>query len=137
MVYVVVDTNVLVSALPSKNEDSCTVVIRKHIFDGTITPLFNDEIFKEYYDVLHRPKFQLPTEQVDSILEAIAEQGMMLGRTKTDEVFPDPTDIMFYEVAISKEGSFLVTGNTKHFPKTPIVVSPAELIEILDNKEKE
>lgn len=45
--------------------------------------------------------------------------------------FPDPKDIVFYEVALSKEGSFLVTGNTKHFPKEPIVVTPAEMLEII------
>ena len=44
---------------------------------------------------------------------------------------PDPKDIVFYEVALSKEDSFLVTGNTKHFPVKPIVVTPAEFIKIL------
>ena len=48
-----------------------------------------------------------------------------------DEIFPDPKDDVFYEVALSKEGSYLVTGNIKHFPKSPIVVTPAELLEIL------
>ena len=56
----------------------------------------------------------------------------MLGRTKTEEVFNDPKDIVFYEVALSKDGSFLVTGNTKHFPASPIVVTPAELLGILE-----
>ena len=53
-------------------------------------------------------------------------------RTKvTDGVFPDPKDLVFYEVALSKEDSFLVTGNLKHFPKKPFVVSPAEMIQII------
>lgn len=38
-------------------------------------------------------------------------------------------DVVFYEVALSKEDSFLVTGNTKHFPKTPIVVTPLEFLK--------
>ena len=29
----------------------------------------------------------------------------------------------------------LVTGNTKHFPKKPIVVTPAEMLEILRSEE--
>ncbi len=45
--------------------------------------------------------------------------------------FPDASDAVFYEVALSKEGSYLVTGNKKHFPKSPIVVTPAEMMEIL------
>jgi hypothetical protein len=44
---------------------------------------------------------------------------------------PDEKDRPFYEVSLSKEGSFLVTGNLKHFPTTPQVVSPAELISML------
>ena len=131
MVYAVIDTNVLVAALLSKLADSSTVVIRQHILEGTITPLFNDEIFNEYTDVLHRPSLKLPTEQIESILDAIMQRGLILGRTKTDEIFTDPKDIVFYEVALSKEGSYLVTGNTKHFPKTPIVVTPTELLAII------
>ena len=133
MLYAVIDTNVLVSALLSSHDDSSTVVVRNHILEGTIVPLYNEEIFQEYLDVLHRPKFQFPTGKIDDILDAIARNGLMMGRTKTEEVFPDPKDVVFYEVALSKEGSYLVTGNTKHFPKTPIVVTPAELLEIIKN----
>ena len=38
---------------------------------------------------------------------------------------------VFYEVALSKEGSYVVTGNQKHFPKSPIVVTPAEMLQII------
>lgn len=120
MVYAVIDTNVLVAALLSKLADSSTVVIRQHILEGTITPLFNDEIFKEYTDVLHRPLLKLPTEQIESILDAIVQRGLILGRTKTDEIFTDPKDIVFYEVALSKEGSYLVTD--QHH-KNPLIFS--------------
>ena len=134
MVYAVIDTNVLVAALLSKHADSSTVVIRQHILEGTIIPLYNEEIFKEYTDVLHRPSLHLPTEQINAVLDAVAQQGLIFGRTKTDEFFTDPKDVVFYEVALSKEGSYLVTGNTKHFPATPIVVTPAELLIIINEE---
>lgn len=54
----------------------------------------------------------------------------------SDEFFPDPKDVVFYEVALSKEDAYLVTGNTKHFPKKPIVVTPAEILEILRTEEE-
>ena len=38
---------------------------------------------------------------------------------------------VIYEVAMSKEDAYLVTGNKKHFPNKPIVVTPAEMLEIL------
>ena len=37
-------------------------------------------------------------------------------------------------VALSKEDAFLVTGNKKHFHRTPIVVTPAEMLEILQRE---
>jgi len=133
MVYAVIDTNVLVSAIFAVHPDSATVIIRERIMDGTIVPLYNAELFDEYRDVLARPKFHFPAELVDAVLDVILQKGLSLERTKTEEVFSDPKDVVFYEIALSKEGSYLVTGNTKHFPATPIVVTPAELLRILDS----
>lgn len=47
---------------------------------------------------------------------------------------PDEDDRVFYEVCLSKEDSFLVTGNLKLFPKEPQVITAAEMMEILDNE---
>ena len=62
----------------------------------------------------------------------IRELGVKAERThQSIEDFPDLDDIVFYEVAMSKEDAYLVTGNTKHFPKSPIVVTPAEMVQII------
>ena len=47
---------------------------------------------------------------------------------------PDEDDRVFYEVYLSKEDSFLVTGNLNYFPKEPQVITAAEMMEILDNE---
>ena len=47
----------------------------------------------------------------------------------------DEDDRVFNEVALSEEDSFLITGNLKHFPKTPKVVTAAQMMEILDHEE--
>ena len=132
MVYAVIDTNVLVSAILSIHPDSATVIIRDKIIDGLIIPLYNAEIIDEYRNVLTRPKFHFPTELVDAVLDVILQKGFSLERTKTEEVFIDPKDVVFYEIALSKEGSYVVTGNTKHFPVSPIVVTPAEMLRIFE-----
>ncbi|MBQ6178139.1 MAG: PIN domain-containing protein [Bacteroidales bacterium] len=93
--------------------------------------MFNEEILAEYKDVLNRPKFKFPSSLVKAVLDAITSIGLYMDRTESGELFPDPKDAVFYEVALSKEDSFLVTGNIKHFPKSPIVVTPAEMLEIL------
>jgi len=115
--------------LYSKHRDSATSIILANLFSETIVPLYNEEILNEYEEVLHRTKFRFPESDVRLVLSAIAEFGISSERIKCAENFPDSKDIVFYEVALSKD-SFLVTGNTKHFPKTPIVVTPAEFLEI-------
>ena len=131
MIYAVIDTNVVVSALLSRYPDSATVQVLKSISRSRICPLYNQEILSEYQDVLHREKFQFPSEAINSIINLVKEIGISTKRIASSEYFPDPKDIVFYEVALSKDGSYLVTGNKKHFPKTPIVVTPAEMLEIL------
>ena len=46
----------------------------------------------------------------------------------------DEDNRVFYDVCLSKEDSFLVTDNLKHFPKEPQVITAAEMMEILDNE---
>lgn len=93
------------SAIFAAHPDSATVIVRDKIMDGTIVPLYNAEIFDEYRDVLTRPKFHFPAELVDAILDVILQKGLSLERTKTEEVFTDPKDVVFYEIALSKEGA--------------------------------
>ncbi len=131
MMYAVIDTNVLVSAMITSNEYSSTIQVMKAMMERRIVPLYNDEIISEYSEVLHRAKFGFSEKQINLYLDAMRELGIPSQRIHSSEVFPDPNDIVFYEVALSKENAFLVTGNIKHFPKTPIVVTPSEMMEIL------
>lgn len=132
-VFVVIDTNVLVSALLSKHSDSATSIILANLFDEKIVPLYNDEILQEYEEVLNRSKFHFRESDVRLVLTALSEYGIPAERVKCNDDFPDSKDIVFYEIALSKEGSFLITGNTKHFPQKPIVVTPAEFLKILNS----
>ena len=131
--YAVIDTNVIVSAIISKRLESNPVKIIRAIVQERIVPLFNDEILDEYREVLSRPKFDLTQTKIDSLLKAVITDGLNLNRTPAEDVkFPDPKDIVFYEIALSKEDSYLVTGNIKHFPIKPFVVTPAEMVKIME-----
>lgn len=134
-VYAVIDTNVLVSAMLTHNLESATTKTIEAIVSGKIQPLYNPEIIEEYEDVLYRKKFDLDNDDVSQMIRFIIQVGMNIERTKSNEVLPDQSDAVFYEVALSKEGSFVVTGNLKHFPKSPIVVTPAEILDIINSKE--
>ncbi len=135
MIYAVIDTNVIVSALFTSNIEAATVKVFNAILQGQIVPLYNKEIYEEYKEVLNRPKFHFPHSIIKQYLKAIQELGMEIERVHcSSEEFPDMDDIVFYEVAMSKDDVYLVTGNTKHFPKSPIVVTPAEMMQILMGK---
>ena len=128
-IYAVFDTNILVSAMISKRSDTAVVLALDTLLNDEVIPLYDDEIIKEYNDVLHREKFHLPEALVNSVIDHIQKAGIPSNRVHSDEVFPDDDDVVFYEVALSQEDSFLVTGNTKYFPKTPIVVTPLEFLK--------
>ena len=132
-VFAVIDTNVIVSALLSRNnKESNTSRVFEAILDGRITPLYNEEILDEYKEVLGRSKFPFYKEDVEMVEILMVTVGLKLGRTTSIEgVFPDPKDVVFYEVTLSKDDAYLVTGNIKHFPQKPFVVTPAEMVSIL------
>lgn len=130
-VYAVIDTNVLISGFLTKNTSSPTIMILDSLINGVIIPLYNKDILKEYHEVFRRTKFNLPKEKINWILKLIMSEGVSTERVSSKEFFPDPKDIVFYEVAMSKNDAYLVTGNIKHFPKKLFVVTPVEMVKIL------
>jgi putative PIN family toxin of toxin-antitoxin system len=130
-IHAVIDTNVIVSALFTRNQDAATFKVLEALLKRSIKLIYNEDILKEYKEILSRPKFHLPTSDINNIINFVVEEGIVSFRRQSKEEFPDPKDIVFYEVAMSKENAYLVTGNKKHFPDKPIVVTPAEMVEIL------
>jgi len=135
--YAVIDTNVLLSALLSKNEDSATVRVLDAVFEGKIIPLYHQDILAEYDEVLHREKFHLQENRIQIILNAIRQYGIQVFPQPTGAVLIDMDDLVFYEVAMEKrdEDAYLVTGNQKHYPFRDFIVTPAEMMKIIDTAE--
>ena len=129
--YAVIDTNVFVSALITKNPESPTRLVYDFIDNGEIISLYNDEIIAEYKEVLSRPKFKLSQEIITALLSLVVEHGISSDRFAYSETMIDEKDRVFYEVSLSVEDSFLVTGNLKHFPATPQVITPHQVVELL------
>ena len=74
--YAVIDTNVIVSAMLTKNYASATVQVVTAIFTGKIIPLYNTAILEEYDEVLHRDKFHLKDETIRKLLTVIQNLGL-------------------------------------------------------------
>lgn len=134
--FVVIDTNVLVSAMLKKNTPPDKLI--RHVFAGNIIPLLNEEILNEYREVLNRSKFNFPENAVKDMLAGITKDAVFVDAASVEEILPDPKDIVFYEVVMEgkkSEETYLVTGNLKHFPKRSFIVDPREMLEIMEQLE--
>ena len=138
--YVVFDTNVIVSSLLTRNPDAPTVRLVDMITDEIIKPVYSRSILEEYDEVLRRPRFSFSEETVERFLWVIRQFGENVDPMETEEpFFRDSDDKVFYEVVMTKketvqkgEDAYLVTGNQKHFPERTFIVTPAELISIIE-----
>ena len=135
--YAVIDTNVIVSSLlvPKSVPRKITTLINK----GTIIPILNDEIIDEYLDVLYRNKFGFSKSKIDRTIENIKRNAIYLNRKQSLEEFIDSDDIVFYEIVLSARctmDAYLVTGNIKHYPIRNYVVTPRQMLDIIE-QEKE
>ena len=75
--------------------------------------------------------FHISKSRLETLINYIHEHGIVTNRTTFNELLIDEDDRVFYEVSLSKDDSFLVTGNLKHFPIDPRVVTPAQMLQIL------
>ena len=89
--YAILDTNVLVSALLRSSSIPGQVAMEALI--GDIVPVVNDEIIREYENVLHRPKFHFDPQTVDVFLEDLKLRAMYVAADMLQEDFTDQKDI--------------------------------------------
>ena len=131
--YAVVDTNVLVSAM--LKIQSIPGQIANEALLGDLIPLLSDEILAEYREVLARPKFKFNQDNVEMLIEGIIDRGIFMDAVPIDELLPDSKDTVFYGVVMGGrtqlDEAYLVTGNIKHFPVKPYIVTPKEMLEIM------
>lgn len=139
-IYAVIDTNVIFSALFTKKTDVATVKVLEAFYSGKIKAVVHSGILEEYKEVLSRPKFHFPPEIIETTVNAFASNGIFLDRTEMDVPVKDAKDVVFYEVTLTAKDVFdeayLITGNGKHFPIKPFVVTPAEMVKILEDEER-
>ncbi len=133
--FAVLDTNVLVSAL--LNWTSVPGVVVKEAISGNLTPVLHEKILEEYEEVLRRKKFPFLEEDIQALLKRLKERGVFWVPAWIDEELPDDKDIIFYAVTMEArkdENSYLVTGNIRHFPVRPYIVTPREMLSILERE---
>lgn len=136
--YAVIDTNVVVSAFLKR--DSIPDTLLDLALSGYIIPLVNNDVLKEYKEVLSRPKFNFSLDIVNGFIDEIRTKAIYIDEEKLDIELPDPKDKVFYEIVMEKrktDDAYLVTGNIKHFPTKPFVVTPREMLELIVKNNEE
>jgi putative PIN family toxin of toxin-antitoxin system len=135
-VIIVLDTNVLVSALLNPSGRPADVL--RLVLNGDARPAYDARILDEYRSVLTRPRFSFDLPGVAALLDFIAGEGLAVCAAPTAAALPDATDRPFLEVAVSARADALVSGNKRHFPaaaKGPLaVLTPAELLLTLTGR---
>ncbi len=115
-ISVVVDTNVLVSALIGKSYPH--KIIYDCIFGNRITVCISPDVFDEYKSVINRPKFdRFPDFRINSVemLAQLAEVSEYFEPTINLAFINDEPDNRFLELALAAQADFILTGNTNHF----------------------
>lgn len=128
---VVIDTNILVSALWSKSGAPARIL--SLIISGGLIPCYDYRILSEYRDVLSRPKFKFTDSEINALLDWIVENGRQVIAEPLNVDFTDESDKKFYEVAKFCDAK-LITGNIKHFPNDKLVLSVPEFLEQYNNR---
>ena len=131
--YAVLETNVLVSAMLKAG--SVPGQVAAEALKGDIIPVLNDDIIAEYKDVLNRPKFRFDKRAVKVFLDDLKKRAVYSDYGLIEDEIPDPKDVVFYAVLMEKrkeDDAYLVTGNLKHFPMRTYVVTPREMLDIIE-----
>ena len=124
---IVLDTNILVSAMWSPEGNAARII--EAILANRFTLCYDRQIAEEYNKVLRYPKLKFKEDDIVAFLEPVLDYGLgITDYPRTDIVFDrDETDRKFFEVA-KYCNALLVTGNLKHYPNDPIVMTMADFI---------
>jgi uncharacterized protein len=111
----VIDTNVLVSAaLKPEGLQRTTFLL------ATTKPArlyVTRPILDEYADVLSRPELRIRRGVRLQLLQLIKNSSHVVVPSRRLDVCSDPDDDVFLECADKAGADYLITGNSKHFPK--------------------
>ena len=123
MVRVVLDTNVLVSALINEGKPRKLVLelLDKH------TVILSRQMLAELADVISRDKFNVTGSQVNQFISNLDRMSkMVLDNVVFKVILEDPDDDVVLNTAYTGKAEFIVTGDKHllvlgHFKKTKIV----------------
>ena len=115
MTRVVLDTNILVSALLSPLGPPAQVFLMT-ILEPNMELCISGDIYAEYEEVIRRPRLNRSQREIETTLRTVREKGFWIKPVEKVRVCSDPDDDIFLECAQAARAEYLVTGNLRHFP---------------------
>ena len=131
-VKAVLDTNVVVSALLKDGGREALIV--DLALSGRFTPVVSKDLLGEYEEVLRRPRLGLNPARVTRAMRAIRSKALCVDPQIFVQGAHDPDDNMVLACALAGGADYLVTGNTRHFPKefqSIRIIPPRQFLVIL------
>ena len=127
MINIVMDTNIIVSAALSPTGNPAKIIARISN-DEEIQFFYSTQIFNEYRRVLAYERLNISLEKQNALIKAIKKLGIKTDPPTSTIPMPDETDRTFYDTA-KASGAMLVTGNIKHYPAEPFIITPVEFLD--------
>ncbi len=127
MIKAVIDTNIVVSSLIQPLGSPAKIL--DLVVAGEIDLIVNDVILDEYETVLRRPKFGFPESLVTGFIDYLRSKASRCISIPQPGSFSDPDDKVFWDLAVTNN-AVIVTGNVRHFPKSDIVMTPTQFLEL-------
>ena len=119
MPKIIIDTNVIVSALISNSIP--TNIMYDLVLPGKVDTCLTEEIFSEYVEVMNREKFTRFINfktKANIVLNKLREISIFYRTDRKVEVLTDTSDNKFLELAAVSVADFLITGDTNDFQIT-------------------
>src|SRR6516162_3850118 len=130
MIRVVIDTNVLVSALLTSGGWPEAVI--NLAISGVVQWVTSESVLAEYEDVVKCPRLAIDAGKAADAMARIRAIVSIVSPAVRVAAASDSDDNHFLECAEAAHAHYLVTGNIRHFPevwKETRIVTPREFID--------
>jgi len=134
MLTVVLDTNILISAFLTPRGESDEIVRRAKGEMLYLSPFIFVEIESNLRSPRLRKKYRYTIPDVKKYVRSLYGASRMINPTQIPQVCSDEDDNHVMACAIEAQAEYLVTRNTKDFPRSyagVTVITPKEFLSIV------
>ena len=131
---IVIDTNILVSRF--LKSEVCRRVLEYVRESKDMKWVLTQDIEKEYREVLLRPKFGFPIEEIEEWFELFDEIKILIPVQEKIDFPRDRKDAKFIECSLASDAAYLISGDRDFdsaqdlLPRTK-VISPVDFLKLI------